>query len=128
MGNGYRGAMADGSDGGDQPGANGPGRLIGRWRRVGVVPAPSGDESVPFGHDPAQLPGEITFAESRFSAQAAPGQGFIVWDVGNYRVDDEGLHVTLANDAWATYGLAVGAGTFTVTDGSGHETVYQHVD
>jgi hypothetical protein len=120
--------MADGTDTTDPTDPTGAGPLIGHWRRVGEVPTPSGDESVPFGQDPAQLPGEITFAESRFSAQAAPGQGFIVWDVGNYRVDDEGLHLTLANDAWATYGLDLGAGTFTVTDGSGHETVYQHVD
>jgi hypothetical protein len=106
--------------------------LIGRWQRVGETPAPigagAGDESVPFGHDPAMLPGEVTFAAERFAAHAAPGQGFIVWDVGNYRVDADGLHLTLANDAWETYALERGDGTFTVTDGSGHKTVYHHVD
>ncbi len=107
---------------------SGPAPLVGRWQRVGAIPAPSADESIPFGDDPALLPGEITFAESRFTARAAPGQGFIVWDVGSYRVDDEGLHVTLANDAWATYGLEVGVDTLTVTDGAGHETVYRHLD
>ena len=119
------GAMTDGTGGTGNADAA---PLAGRWRRVGDIPAPSTDESVPFGDDPALLPGEITFAASRFTAQAAPGQGFIVWDVGSYRVDDEGLHLTLANDAWATYGLELEDGTLTVTDGSGHETVYRRVD
>jgi len=102
--------------------------LIGRWRRLGERPAPATDESVPFGQDPGLLPGEITFAGSRFAAKASPGQGFTVWDVGSYRVDGEGLHLTLANDAWATYGLELGSDTLIVTDGSGHKTVYQHED
>jgi len=106
-------------------------RLIGRWQRAGAPPAGKNDEKVPFGHDPGQLPGEVEFTATRFNATKSPGQDFIVWDVGSYRLEGKELHLTLANDAEETYEVEFGAGDqvdeFLVTDRSGNGTMYRRM-
>jgi len=110
--------MSGGLEGGQQA-------LIGRWIRAGEPPPLSDLEAVPFGQDPAMLPGEIEFTATRFRASKAPGQGFTVWDVGSYRVGDDGLAIGLANDDTATYPIEIGDDEFTVTDQTGTRTTYR---
>ena len=109
-------------------GVKGRSPLTGRWVRMGEVPPPLDLESVPFGQDPAMLPGEIEFSGSRFRATRAPGQGFTVWDVGSYRVDGDELSINLANDATGRYSVSVGEDEFTVTDATGTTTTYRRMD
>jgi hypothetical protein len=99
--------------------------LIGRWRRVSELPSPIAPETLPFGQDPALLPEQIEFSGTRYQASKAPGQTFIAWDVGNYRLEGGELSITLANDAFATYPIEFTDDEFTVIDATGHRTTYR---
>lgn len=53
-------------------------KLMGRWAKVPGDPC--GD----------RYPQEIEFAEATYLGTKGPGQGFVLWDAGIYRVVDEG--------------------------------------
>jgi hypothetical protein len=83
--------------------------LLGRWRKRG------GDACA------AQYPAEIEFAAARFAGTKDPEtQGFIIWDVGGYRVESaDVVMIQTASDAQVRYRYrAVGdVMTFTAPDG-----------
>lgn len=85
-------------------------------------------ESVPFGHDPRMFPGEIEFTGIRYAARKAPGQGFIVWDVGTFELAGGVLTMTLANDASASYSVEIVRDSLTITGESGRPIRYLRVD
>lgn len=101
--------------------------LIGRWRRVTKLPPPVRPEVIPFGQDPALLPEVIDFSGARYRASKAPGQTFIAWDVGIYRLEGGELSITLANDAFANYPIELTPNEFTVVDATGYRTTYRRV-
>ena len=114
------GDMTDGSRQDDNP-------LIGRWQRVTELPPPAIAEATTFGQDPSLFPERIEFSGTRYHASKAPDQNFIVWDVGNYRLEGDQLSITLANDAFASYPIEFAGDEFTVLDATGHRTTYRRV-
>jgi hypothetical protein len=114
------GDMTDGSRHDENP-------LIGRWQRVTELPPPAAAEAATFGQDPSLFPELIEFSGSRYHASKAPDQNFIVWDVGNYRLEGDQLSITLANDAFASYPVEFAGDEFTVVDATGHRTTYRRV-
>lgn len=99
--------------------------LTGRWRRVTKLPPLAKTEAIPFGQDPALFPEVIEFSGARYRASKAPGQTFIVWDVGSYQLEGGELSITLANDAFARYPIELAPNEFTVVDATGHRTTYR---
>jgi hypothetical protein len=105
--------------------SDGESLLHGRWQRVSPPPPPLDPESVPFGQDASQFPGEIEFSGVRYRASKAADQAFIVWDVGTFEHTGDRLTMTLANDASASYRVDVRDDELTVTDARGQRTTYQ---
>jgi hypothetical protein len=101
--------------------------LVGRWQRVTKLPPPATAEAATFGQDPSLFPELIEFSGTRYQASKAPDQNFIVWDVGNYRLEGDQLSITLANDAFASYPIEFAENQFTVVDVTGHRTTYRRV-
>jgi hypothetical protein len=97
-----------GSDKGDRA-------LEGRWRRTTEPDVSRVVVDTTFGHDPRMFPGEIEFTGTRYAARKAPGQGFIVWDVGTFTLAGDVLTMTLANDATASYSVEVDRDDLTIT-------------
>jgi hypothetical protein len=101
------------------------GGLKGRWVRVTDPPPAADPESVALGDDASHFPAEIEFRDGVYRGHKGPGQRFIAWDAGTYSVGEEGLSLSLANDAIGTYSLEREAGQFTVVDALGRRTTYR---
>jgi hypothetical protein len=75
-----------------------------------------------------RYPAEIEFRDTRFSAQKAPDQGFVIWDVGGYRVlgEDEAM-IQIATDEQVRYRYRLERDTLTFIDADGCEFSYRRV-
>jgi hypothetical protein len=70
--------------------------LTGRWLRL------SSDDVG------QRYPVEITFAEATYRGVRAEDQGFILWDAGTYRLDDDdSLTMSTASDELVAYPIVI---------------------
>jgi hypothetical protein len=88
--------------------------VVGTWRKT-ETPECAG-----------QYPDEIEFREATFLARKGPGQGFIVWDAGGYRVAgaDE-IMIETATDEQVHYRALLEGDTLTFVDRDGCEFRYR---
>jgi hypothetical protein len=91
--------------------------LVGRWRKM------SDDDCAD------RYPDEIEFGETRFLARKGPEQGFIIWDVGGYRLLGENeVLLQIATDEQVSYALKLDDSTVTFIDDEGCRFAYRRVD
>ena len=92
-----------------------PTSLRGRWRRV------SGGECA------KSYPVRLEFADARYTGTKDKAtQGFIVWDVGAYRVEsDDVIMIQTATDAQERYRFRLAAGRLSFVDEMGCEFAYE---
>lgn len=92
--------------------------LRGRWRRV------SASECA------RAYPAHIEFMEARFLGRKDEAtQGFIVWDVGGYRVEsDDVVMIQTATDAQERYRYRLDGARVTFVDDAGCEFAYERLE
>jgi hypothetical protein len=95
---------------------------------------PSDPETVPFGHDASWFPAELEFREPDpaaggragvYRGTGDDGQTFVVWDAGSWRLDADGLTLSIANDDLVTYAVDLSEDELTIHDELGGHTTYQ---
>lgn len=88
----------------------------GRWRKVSEEPCS------------AQYPAEIAFQEATYLGAKGPGQRFIVWDAGIYRIEEEGrVLIAIATDELVPYRYSIEGDGITFTDRDGCQFSYRRV-
>ena len=91
--------------------------LAGAWKKVGSPDCAQ------------QYPDEIDFSEATFLAQKGPGQGFVIWDAGGYRVASEDeVVIQIATDEQVPYRYAIADDVVTFVDRDGCEFQYRRAD
>lgn len=70
-------------------------------------------------------PATIRFEGGRFSASRGPGQGFVRWDVGSYRIDGDGIVLSTATDELVRYSFDLSNGVLTVLDADGCRIMFR---
>ena len=90
--------------------------LTGSWRKVGAPECAAG------------YPDEITFSTGTYRGTRGAEQGFVQWDAGVYRVDDDGrLVLSLATDELVAYEFHLTGELLEVVDSAGCRFSYQRV-
>ena len=88
----------------------------GRWRKDSQEPCS------------AQYPAEIAFEEATYLGAKGPGQRFIVWDAGIYRVEGENrVLISIATDELVPYRYEAERDRVTFTDRDGCQFSYLRV-
>jgi hypothetical protein len=73
-----------------------------------------------------KYPATLTFSTGTYRGTRGPGQGFVWWDAGIYRLEDvQTLVVGTANDELVTYRIALQGDQFEVTDSEGCHVTYR---
>jgi hypothetical protein len=90
--------------------------LTGSWRKVGAPECAAG------------YPDEITFSTGTYRGTRGVEQGFVQWDAGVYRIDDDGrLVLSLATDELVAYEFHLTGELLEVVDSAGCRFSYQRV-
>lgn len=90
--------------------------LAGRWRKVDA-PACAG-----------KYPDTVTFSTGTYRGARGAAQGFIWWDAGIYRVEDQRrLLLSTATDELVTYEIHLDGDVLSVVDPDGCRFSYQRV-
>ena len=90
--------------------------LVGNWRKLD---APACAE---------KYPDSLTFSPGTYRGARGPAQGFVWWDAGIYRVEEQNrLLLSVATDELVTYEIHIKGDTFTVVDPDGCRFSYQRV-
>lgn len=90
--------------------------LTGSWRKVGAPDCAGG------------YPDELTFSTGTYRGTRGPAQGFVQWDAGVYRVDDDGrLVLSLATDELVAYEFHLTGELLEIVDSAGCRFSYQRV-
>jgi hypothetical protein len=90
--------------------------LTGLWHKVG---APTCAE---------KYPNSLTFSAGTYRGARGKGQGFILWDAGIYRVEDQyRLLLSVATDELVTYEIHLHGNVLAVVDPGGCHFSYQRV-
>jgi hypothetical protein len=92
--------------------------LVGKWKKVSTGKC---DEA---------YPDEIEFFERpRYLGKKGPGQGFILWDAGGYKVmDNNQVKIEIATDEQVPYKFSISENILTFTDREGCEFRYRRVE
>lgn len=89
-------------------------KLRGRWERA------SRDECA------TRYPVTLEFRESTYLGAKGPGQGFILWDAGQYDVLDDGrIRIQTASDELVEYRYQLSSQTLTFRDATDCEVQYR---
>jgi hypothetical protein len=90
--------------------------LIGSWRKVGAPECAAG------------YPVELAFSTSTYRGTRGDSQGFVQWDAGVYRIDDDGrLVLSLATDELVAYEFQVTGELLEIVDSVGCRFSYRRV-
>jgi hypothetical protein len=73
-----------------------------------------------------KYPQTLTFSTSTYRGARGPGQGFVQWDAGIYRIEGPTtLVVGTASDELVSYRLSLSEDRFEITDSGGCRVVYR---
>lgn len=92
-------------------------KLVGQWKKTS-----SAECDQPY---PAQIE---FFERPRFMGKKGPGQGFILWDAGDYKIlSADQVQIQIATDELVTYQFSIDNGVLTFRDQAGCEFEYRSV-
>ena len=98
----------------DQPPSAMTPTLVGSWRKITTSACAN------------KYPEKISFAVGTYSGTRGPGQPFVWWDAGIYRVEDETtLVLGTATDELVAYKIQLSTDRLDVTDADGCRFSYQ---
>jgi hypothetical protein len=90
--------------------------LVGLWRKVDAPPCAD------------RYPDSLTFSTGTYRGARGEGQGFVWWDAGSYRVEnDRSLVLSVATDELVAYDIHLEGDRLDVVDPDGCRFSYQRV-